>query len=66
VTYTESQRIQIRRCLLYFTLYFSTPVLFQDHASGDVETDIKPNLTICKDGNNVSHEMEECNTRVKM
>jgi hypothetical protein len=41
---------------------FSTLVIFQDCANGDAEIDIKPDWTICRDGVNVSQEMEECGT----
>jgi hypothetical protein len=52
-----------RVCVLQFGVHLSTLVFFQDYTS--VEIDIKPNLTISRDGVNVSHELEECSMRGK-
>jgi hypothetical protein len=49
-------------CILQFGVYLSTPLLFQDEASGDDETDVKPFLSFSVDEADVSQEMEECST----
>jgi hypothetical protein len=47
-------------CILQFVLYLSTPLLSQDEANGDDETDVKPFLSFSVDGADLSQEMEEC------
>jgi hypothetical protein len=45
-------------CILQFGVYLSTPLLFQDEASGDDKTDVKPFLSFSVDGADVSQDDE--------
>jgi hypothetical protein len=45
-------------CILQLGVYLSIPLLFQDEASGDDKTDVKPFLSFSVDGADVSQDDE--------